>query len=499
MYDDAWAKARFLAAGCTPDDADDLVHAGIDPDVVGTHAPDAAAFARSATFHGIEANDYLEMADGNPDEAWRLWAKFSPEEGGGSDYEEDEEDEEDEEEYEEEVNAYIEKVGLGEFSIDLIDEAGLPGYATHVETLRFSIPATVPAGSKAERDARLIKAATEELADHGYIPDSDFEGGGDRFSVMVCTEPRAAEWLEAQRPPQEKLDRLLAKLEGLHLSDLPVAGVQPDHDNALIDIVPGLAPDQPDNTHQGADQASIVDWDDAGAFLRAVVDEGPATVYIQRYQGGYAERMQGWGDLKHPSIRNLKRTRTEAAQMDQELGGFIAAFRSGDAVHRYRVRASWADDLEKRLDALENRVIAVREEHVRFPRLKDWGKQLYEALINDDQFIRAQTSRVQDDRGGDLARSMFGPDCPVESLYIKRALTKARAKRSNIIAERQQAQLSAAIPIWAAQLAALPDFQRATTAQRAMLASNLIYAHNPSAETPELVRLLRHAAADLLG
>lgn len=151
-------------------------------------------------------------------------------------------------------------------------------------------------------------------------------------------------------------------------------------------------------------------------------------------------------------------------------------------------------------------MIAAQEEHTKFPHLKEWGEQLYQVLINDDQFITAETSRERSDRGRDLARGMFGSSCPVESPYIRRALNKARAKRPGIIVERQQqrqrqqqAEWRAAIPTWAVQLVALPGYQQATTAERAMLASNLLYAHDPSADIPELVRLLRDAAADFLG
>ncbi|MGW9032060.1 hypothetical protein ACWGQ5_50355 [Streptomyces sp. NPDC055722] len=120
-------------------------------------------------------------------------------------------------------------------------------------------------------------------------------------------------------------------------------------------------------------------------------------------------------------------------------------------------------------------------------------------MINDEQFMAATTSEGQDMRSGDLACTMFGSDCPVESVYLQRAFSKALAKRVDVLAERQQAQWRAAIPIWATHLAERPDFQQATTAQRAMLASNLLYAHDPLADTPELVRLLRNAAAELLG
>jgi hypothetical protein len=92
MYDDESAKARFLELGCTTDDADDLVRAGIDPDVVGTNAPDAVPFARAVVFHDLwNPNDYLESAGGDPEAAWEEWAKGSVE--GQIDEDDAEEDE----------------------------------------------------------------------------------------------------------------------------------------------------------------------------------------------------------------------------------------------------------------------------------------------------------------------------------------------------------------------------------------------------------------------
>jgi hypothetical protein len=158
------------------------------------------------------------------------------------------------------------------------------------------------------------------------------------------------------------------------------------------------------------------------------------------------------------------------------------------------------EDLEKYLEELENRVIAARKEHARFPHLKEWGEQLFEALSNDDEYLTTDWPHKRYSRGEYLARSMFGPDCPMGSAYIRHALATVRVMRADILAQRQQEALRAAIPTWAAQLAAMPDFQAATTeAQRAMLASNFLHAHNPSGDPPELVRLLRQAAADLLG
>lgn len=90
---------------------------------------------------------------------------------------------------------------------------------------------------------------------------------------------------------------------------------------------------------------------------------------------------------------------------------------------------------------------------------------------------------------------MFGPDCPVRSVYIRRALAEARAE---LLVERRREQWRAVVPDWAVRLAASSDFQQGSTAERAMLASNLLYAQHPEADTPELVRLLRTAACDLL-
>jgi len=219
---------------------------------------------------------------------------------------------------------------------------------------------------------------------------------------------------------------------------------------------------------------------------------------IERYHGGWARRLDGARDLKHPSLRGLKCARAEAARRDGQLSGFTAVFRSGEEVHRYRVQADWAEELDRRLREWEQDIRAVREEQASFPHLKRWGKQLREALLNDEQYLAAQTPSAQDRRGADLARSMFGSDCPVQSVYIRRALTKARARRTELLLERQREQWEAAVPAWALRLADSTDFQQGTTAERAMLASNLLYAHDPAADTPELVRLLRTAAAALL-
>jgi hypothetical protein len=100
--------------------------------------------------------------------------------------------------------------------------------------------------------------------------------------------------------------------------------------------------------------------------------------------------------------------------------------------------------------------------------------------------------------GADLARSPFGPDCPVDSVYIQRALGTAHTERAALLLERQRAEWRTEVPAWAVRLAASPDFRRGTTAKRAVLASNLLYAHNPAAGTSELVRLLHSTTTALL-
>ncbi|MEU1595117.1 hypothetical protein ABZ468_20125 [Streptomyces sp. NPDC005708] len=510
MYDEEAARARFLQLGCSPEEAGTLVNAGIDPDIVGAHARDAVGFASSAAFHDLaDPNHYLQAAGGDVDEAWRQWAKDSVE---GSLYEGEDDDAETDEGSDGEgtgdddgedargvygwVSAYITHVGAGEYSIALYDDLGLPGNAAYVDTLTFSVPATIPAGSPADRDAQVIKAATEELADYGCIPASDFQGSGDSFSVQVRASDHAWQWLEDQRPPAERLELLLAGLEGL-VDDRATA--HPGRDRPRIDTIPHPHPGRPVPAPDGGARISIVDWGDRDAFLQAVAADVPDSVRLERYQGGWAKRLDGAEDLKHPRLRGLERVRAEAARRDGELSGFTATFCCGDVVHRYQVSADWAQDLDEGLDDWEMRVRAVWEEQTRFPYLKQWGHQLYQALVDDDQFMAAETPPAQDRGGGDLARSMFGPDCPIHSHDIQRALANARAKRADILLERQRAQWQTVIPAWAAQLAASPGFQQGTTAERAMLASNLLYAHHPSADTPELVRLLRTAAVDLLG
>jgi hypothetical protein len=498
------ARVRFLELGCSLEDTDILVRAGIDPDIVGTRARDAVHFASAALHHGLaDPNGFLEVAGGDPDEAWRAWASVSAEgplHEGDDEYDEDEGDGD---QYDEDsgacrvhgwASAYIGSVGPGEYTIELYDDLGLPGNATYLDTLAFSLPVTVEAGSPEDRDARVIKAATEELAAYGCVPRSDFLGRDSSFSVQVQAEERALEWLEDQRSVAEKLDLLLA---GLHGSLDDPSAVRAGRDRPGIEVIAKPRPDRPGPTSEGA-RRSIVDWNDRELFLQEVADQQPDQVLIERYHGGWARRLDGARDLKHPSLRGLKRARAEAARRDEELSGFTALFRSRHQVHRYQVQADWAEELGRRLKEWERDIRAVREEQARFPHLKRWGKQLREALLNDDQYLAAQTPSAQDRRARDLARSMFGSDCPVQSVYIRRALTEARDGRAELLLERQREQWKAAVPVWATRLGDSADFRQGTTAERAMLASNLLYAHDPAADTPELVRLLRTAAAALL-
>lgn len=95
MYDEEAARERFLQAGCSPEEADTLVNAGIDPDIVGAHARDAVGFASAAAFHDLpDPNHYLQAAGGDADEAFKQWAKDSVEgplyEGQDDDAEADE-------------------------------------------------------------------------------------------------------------------------------------------------------------------------------------------------------------------------------------------------------------------------------------------------------------------------------------------------------------------------------------------------------------------------
>jgi len=113
------------------------------------------------------------------------------------------------------VSAYIGSVGPGDYTIELYDDLGLPGNATYVDTLTFSLPVTAVAGAPGDRDACVIKAATEELAAYGCIPGSDFLGSDGSFSVQAQASDRALEWLEDQRSVAEKLELLIAGLHGL--------------------------------------------------------------------------------------------------------------------------------------------------------------------------------------------------------------------------------------------------------------------------------------------
>ncbi|MGW9032059.1 hypothetical protein ACWGQ5_50350 [Streptomyces sp. NPDC055722] len=379
VYDEEAARARFLALGCSPEDADALVLAGIDPDIVGIHAPDAGAFARAAVFHDLwNPNFYLDNAGGDPEKAWQEWAKGSVEGVAGDEDDTDEQAGEDGGASAGEdadaggiqgwARASISNVGPGEYSIELYDDLSVPGNDTpYMGTLRFSLTAVAPAVSGAEHDALVIKAATQQLTDHGYFPGpaSEFRGGGDGFSVVVGVSEWAMQWLEdqrleEQRSPAEKLDLLLAGLQDLHLDSLAV--VHTDPDNSLIATLPEGEPDQPDKAQEDGAQASVVVSNDREEFLRRVAAERPATVYIERHQGGYAQRVQAWGDLEHPGLSDLKHARAEATQRDQELGGFTSTFRAGDSVHRYGARADWVQEWEEHLDALEDDVIAAREE-----------------------------------------------------------------------------------------------------------------------------------------
>lgn len=484
MYEAEAARERagFLELGCTPEDADDLVRAGIDPDVVGTFAPNAVAFARAALMHDLpDPNVYLRIAGGDPDRAWREWASASVE--GPSDDDEDDEDDEggkDEEsapvaggsgEYFGWLTAHVRQTGPGEFSIALIDDLGMPGQATYLDTLGFTLPALVLAGAD-DQGARVIEAATEKLADYGLVPDSAFTGDGGDFDVVVRCELRAAAWLAAGLPLEERLERLLDALEGFYLEQLSVVGLGEPAGNALVDAPAEPSLDGPDGAEAGAEPASATEWDEVAEFLQVVSTECPATVCVARYQGGYAARTEGWEDLEqHSGLPDLACVRKEAAQRDQELSGFTVAFRSGESVHRHRVRADWVEELEERLDELAELVLAAREEQTVFPGLPEAAERLYEALAGDDRFLAApRCSPEEDARVADLACSTIGPDWPEESAYVRDAFARARTARDRALTARRQAEqydcLPATIPAWAAQLAAHPDFPTASTAHR---------------------------------
>ncbi|MGV9565777.1 hypothetical protein [Streptomyces sp. NPDC003480] len=83
------------------------------------------------------------------------------------------------------ADAYISQADDGEYKIELIDE-GMPGCSTYMETLSFRLlPAAAPSSSQTEQNARVIEAATAELADHGYAPTSAWTGSTHSFRVKV--------------------------------------------------------------------------------------------------------------------------------------------------------------------------------------------------------------------------------------------------------------------------------------------------------------------------
>lgn len=84
------------------------------------------------------------------------------------------------------AQAEIHQNGSGEYSIDLGDEGGLPGNATSMGALSFRLADETASGIKAEQYARIIEAATAELADYGLVPNSAWRGSGDRFSVELA-------------------------------------------------------------------------------------------------------------------------------------------------------------------------------------------------------------------------------------------------------------------------------------------------------------------------
>ncbi|MDX2853107.1 hypothetical protein PV342_32665 [Streptomyces sp. PA03-3a] len=401
------------------------------------------------------------------------------------------------------LDAHISQDGPGRYSIKLIDEGG-PGNTNYVETLTFSLPREVGPATGTDQDTRVIQVATDELDAYGYVPTSDFKGGGNSFYVQIGVTDWGQDrlWYNEQ-PPAEKLQILLAELHALGLHNPRVTTTPTADAHAPTGLFPDLDPEQRNPTGNGADQASIVEYDEKEQFLAAVATERPATVCVERHQGGYAARFEGQ-DLHHRGLTAADRDLlAEAEQQDQELAGFTAAFRSGSSVHWYTVQADhWVDHLEDRLEELQDRIDAwgdaTAEERA---LLQEQGKQLYQTLINDDHFLTAQTTPERDTRVEDLARGMLGTDCPLDSPAICEAITQAHATQAGIIAERkQQAARDAireAIPAWAQQLAALPDFRAATTeSERAMLASNFLHTHHPPADTPEFVRLLRHTAAN---
>lgn len=445
MYQDDAARARFLELGCT---------------------------------YG-EAADEHDQEDGTP-----------------ADHD-DHTDDEDDRTIHGWLRASVDSVGpgSGEYTVDLWDDLGMPGSGTHWGTLSFSLPPAVAADSPRDHEARVIKAATEELAEHGCVPDSPFHGSGDSFSVQVRGCDRAREWVEVRRPVAERLELLLAGLRGL-LDDLAADWTAPGLPR--IDTDPEPRPGRPDTNPEDAAGPPIVDRDDREAFLRVVAARQPDRVLVTRHQGGWTGCLGGAEGLRHPALRGLRSLRAEAARREGELSGFTAVFRSGDETYRHRVEADWVEELDRDLEDWQETVRAVREEQTSFPHLKSWAKRLYRALLDDERFLAADTPSAQHGRGVDLARSLFGPDCPVDSVYIQRALGTARTERAALLLERQCAEWRTEIPAWAARLAASADFRAGTTAERAMRASNFLHAHDPAADTSELVQLLHTAAAALL-
>jgi hypothetical protein len=492
MYDSEAARAAFLEVGCSTEEADTLVDAGIEPDVVGTGARDAVGFASAANFHGLDdANRYLEDAQGDPEKAWEAWGKDSGEWPWSQGEDEDDA-------VQGWMSAYIGSDGPGEYVIDLYDDLGMPGNASYVTALRFSVP-VVAGTSPGEQDALVVRAATERLVAHGCILDSDVSGSGDSFRARVCTSDSAAEWLEERRTPAEKYDLLVTGLRAL-LDDASAG--RPGGDGLRVDIAPDPRPGRPDAAPEGdADTGTRtppVEWTDRDAFLETVAARRSGRVVVTRYQGGWAERIEGAEDIEHPALDGLEPVRAEAARRDGEPSGFTAEFRSGTEIHRHRFEAEWVPELDERLRGWEREVSTVRDEQARFPRLEQWGQELCRALLEDERFLAAPKTADQNRRGAALARRMFGADCPVRSVYIRRALVEARTKRAEVLLERRRAQWRTVVPEWAVRLAASADFRQGSTAERAMLASNLLYAHDPEADTPELVRLLRTEATDLL-
>jgi hypothetical protein len=62
----------------------------------------------------------------------------------------------------------------------------LPGNARSMGALSFRLADETASGIKAEQYARIIEAATTELADYGLVPNWAWRGSGDRFSVELA-------------------------------------------------------------------------------------------------------------------------------------------------------------------------------------------------------------------------------------------------------------------------------------------------------------------------